>query len=181
MEAITPSVWFPVVTLVVGVFLKALFDSWTENRKVAFDRESRVEKRKEIILLQRVDLQRKALGELQVALSDLMRSVGRIQKHDARIYRETGIWGDEAAPESIGDVARDNFRSVTLVRVRVSDEDVRVSVSELSSLCSEVTLSDTERQSQIAWNAATVLYATINEKIGEALRALEREEQALLL
>ncbi|MCU7217550.1 hypothetical protein [Pseudomonas sp. VE 196-7] len=181
MEAFSPSVWFPVVTLVVGVLLKAVFDAWTENRKSALDKMLRVEKRKEIILMQRIDLQRKALGDLQVALSDLIRSTNLIHLHDAKMYREGSEWGVESTPDGLGETIRNNFRSVTLTRVRVSDEGVRKLAGDLSALCTQVTLSRTEDQADEAMRSSSVLYSSINEKIGEALRSLEHEEQALLI
>jgi len=180
MEAISPSTWFPVVTLVIGVLLKAVFDSWTENRKARFDRESRVEKRKEVILLQRIDLQRKALGDLQESIADMMRSTGQIHNHDLAVYRETKEWGRNLSPDGVSEAARVNFRSVSLMRVRISDEDVRRMTGELSSLCTQVTLARSEDDSDRAIHAASTLYHATNERIGEVLRALEHQEQAFL-
>ena len=180
MESIPPSVWFPVVTLVAGIFLKAIFDAWSENRKARFDKEVRAERRKEIILLQRIDLQRKALGDLQVALAEMVRSTSVIQTHDTKMYRENGEWGASPTPEGVSENSMKNFRAVTLMKVRVSDESVRSLSGQLSALCTKVTLSRTEYESEEAWQAAAVFYSDINEKIGEALRALESEEQALL-
>jgi hypothetical protein len=180
MEAISPSVWFPVVTLVVGLLLKAMFDSWTENRKAGFDRESRIEKRKEILLLQRIDLQRKALGELQEAIADMMRSTSLIQMSDVVAFRQTGEWGKAFSPEGVSESARENFRKVSLLRVRVSDENVRSMASKLSSLCTAVTLAKSEEHSDNEWSIASALYGATNDKIGEVLRSLEHQEQALL-
>lgn len=180
MEAISPSVWFPVVTLVIGLLLKAVFDAWTENRRASFDRESRVEKRKEVILLQRMDLQRKALGELQVAIADMVRTTSQIQGHDVAVYRETKEWGRNLSPEGVSEAARANFRSVSLMKVRVSDEDVRRMTTELSSLCAQITLARSEEESDRDLHAAGILYHATNERIGDVLRALEHQEQALL-
>jgi hypothetical protein len=180
MEAISPSVWFPVVTLVIGLLLKAVFDSWTENRRASFDRESRIEKRKEVILLQRMDLQRKALGDLQVAIADMMRSTSLIQGHDVAVYRETKEWGRNMSPDGVSEAARANFRSVSLMRVRVSDEDVRNMTGELSTLCTQVTRARSEEDSDRSLHLAAILYNSTNERIGEVLRALEHQEQAFL-
>lgn len=180
MEAISPTIWFPVVTLVVGVFLKAIFDAWTENRKVAFDRESRLEKRKEIILLQRIDLQRKVLCDLQLALSDLMRTTNQMQKHAIQQHHETGLWWKTEPPEDLAERSRNNFRSVTLMKVRVSDEEVRELTSQLSLSCASIKYTDTNEEAVKTFDSSTVLYSEINEKIGRALRSLEHDEQALL-
>ncbi|MGX1087437.1 hypothetical protein [Pseudomonas sp. AP3_22 TE3818] len=181
MEGINPSIWFPVVTLVVGVFLKAVFDAWTDNRKVAVERESRVEKRKEIILLQRIDLQRKALGDLQIALADMMRSSNLNYMHDLKAFRETNVWGLTEMSEELSERVRNHFRAVTLMRVRVSDQEVRESSGKLSSTCSRMTLVLSKEEADRLLDVATVEYSAINEKVGAALRALEHEEQALLV
>ena len=181
MEALSPTVWFPVVTLVIGISLKAIFDALTENRKVALERESRVERRKEIILLQRIDLQRKALGDLQIALSDLMRSVSVQQQYLRKKYRETGFWGESDAPPSVDETARTNFRAVTLMKVRVGNDEIRELAEKLSSSCSTITLVDSDEVGQALYNTSALMYSEINEKIGCALRALEHDEQALLI
>ena len=180
MELVSPAVWFPVVTLVVGLLLKAAFDAWTENRRVAFDRESRIEKRKEIILLQRIDLQRKALGDVQIALADLMRSTNKLHKYDLAQFDITGSWEENEPPEELSEKSRDNFRAVTLMKVRVSDEEIRTLTSKLSKLCASMPYFESESEAVNTFNSSTLLYSQINEKIGSALRALEHEEQAVL-
>ncbi|MBV4478760.1 hypothetical protein [Pseudomonas khavaziana] len=180
MDSISSAVWFPVVTLVVGLVLKAVFDSWTENRKAGFDRESRVERRKEVLLLQRIDLQRKALGDLQIAIADMMRSTSMIQTHDLVSFHETGEWGQTPAPESLDEVARSNFRAVSLMKVRVSDAEIREMTSELSSLCANVTLAASAEIAEDDWRSASTLYVGANERIGDVLRSLEHQEQAFL-
>lgn len=181
MEAVSPSIWFPVVTLVVGVFLKALFDSFAEKRRAAFDRESRIEKRKELILMQRIDLQRKALGDVQVAVVDLMRYTAQISLADIKAFRSSGKWRHEPLGDDLNEKSRSAFRQVTLTKVRVRDEHVRGIVGSVSGLCADVTLARSSNESENIIQAAGQLFQELNEKIGEALRALEDEEQALLI
>lgn len=181
MEAVSPTVWFPVVTLVVGLLLKAVFDALTENRKAAIDKASRVEKRKEIILLQRIDSQRKALGDLQVALADMVRTTNLMQMHDIETHRVTRTWGDTEMPADLDELSRDNFRAVTLMKVRVSDEKVRTLANDLSGLCSKMSFTKTKEDAHSVMMSIAILYSGINEAIGEALRALEHDEQALLI
>ena len=178
MDAISPSVWFPVVTLVIGVLLKALFDAWTENRRSALDKLLRVEKRKEIILLQRIDLQRKALGDLQIALTDMMRGTAVTHLADVKSLGQTGEWG-AIQPSDVGDASRAAFREVTIMKVRVRDERVRSLVDEIASLCSAVGYAQTFEEAEEAFFLAGSLYTGVNEAIGESLRALENDEQAL--
>lgn len=181
MEAISPSVWFPVVTLVVGVFLKAVFDALTENRKSAVDKMLRVEKRKEVILMQRIDLQRKALGDIQIAISDLMRSTTVLHLAECKMFHETGNWGEGEVSQDVNDLSRSAFRQVTLTKVRVRDEHVRDLAERLSKLCSQASYAISRSAAEDAVIDAGSLFNEFNEKVGESLRALEDEEQALLI
>ena len=181
MEVVSPTVWFPVVTLVIGVLLKAVFDALTENRKAIIDKASRVEKRKEIILLQRIDSQRKALGDLQIAVADLVRSTNLLQMHDIQSHRITDTWGEVEAPAELDELSRTNFRAVTLMKVRVSDEKVRQAANDLTARCSKMAFTKTKEDAHQVMVSVAVLYSEINETIGESLRALEQDEQALLI
>ncbi|WP_124363538.1 hypothetical protein [Pseudomonas sp. R3-52-08] len=181
MEGISPSIWFPVVTLVIGAFLKAFFDSWTEKRRAGFERESRVEKRKELILMQRIDIQRKALGDIQIAISDLMRCTTVLHLAECNMYQETGSWGESELTEDVNDRSRSAFRQVTLTKVRVRDEHVRDMAERLSKLCSQASFAISHNAAEDAVLDAGSLFNEFNEKVGESLRALEDEEQALLV
>jgi Arc/MetJ-type ribon-helix-helix transcriptional regulator len=181
VEGISSSVWFPVVTLVIGVFLKAFFDSLTEKRRARFDSESRIEKRKEMILMQRIDLQRKALGDIQNAVSEVVRSA--VVKHLARckMHQETGAWGEGGLSDDVRERSRTAFLQATQAKVRVRDEHVRGMVEKLSKLCTQASFAISKSASEEAVHAAGSLFNEFNEKVGEALRALEDDEQALLI
>lgn len=181
MEQLSPTVWFPVVTLVVGVMLKAVFDALTEGRKAAVEKAVRVEKRKEAILMQRIESQRKALSDLQAAVSILVRcaSLGHIA--DSEVFHKSGVWGRGMLPEDLNEQTRAAFREVSLVKVRVSDGSVRAAVDELSGLCSRIPFASSFAESESMVFDAGDRFVTVNEMIGERLRALEGDEQALLV
>ncbi len=179
MDGLTPTVWFPVVTLIGGALLKAAFDALTENRKAEIDKAVRIEKRKEMLLMQRIDLQRKALGDLQFAISDLMRCAAQINIADAESLRASGNWGEAALPAELNEKFRATSREVTLIKVRVREERVRNMVSDISSACSGVTLATTSAESERQLRTAAQLFQEFNEKVGETLRALEDEELAI--
>lgn len=180
MDELSPSVWFPVVTLVAGALLKALFDVLTENRKVSTEKEIRLEKRKEAILMQRIASQRKTLEELQAAVSNLVRCASLGHMTDAAAFHKTGAWAKGLLPEELNEKTRAAFREVALLKVRVHDAEVRLLVSELSSLCSSVTFALSFEDSEQTIFAASNLFVKVNELIGEELRSLEGNEQALL-
>lgn len=181
MGELSPSVWFPVVTLIVGVLLKAIFDVLTESRKAAVDKAVRVEKRKEQLLMQRIESQRKILGDLQVAIAKLVRCASIGHTNDAEAYHETGEWAKGVLSDELNEDSRAAFRDVTMLKVRVSNDGLRALVSELSLLCSKIPFAKTLDASEHMLFAAGEKFTQVNELIGESLRALESDEQALLV
>lgn len=180
MDGLTPSIWFPVVTLIAGLVLKAVFDWLGEGRKDAAERRIRVEKRKEALLMQRIESQRKLLPELQEAISELMRCTGRVNLFDIQSYRGSGEWGKALLPPELNETSREAFRSVTLYSVRVQHDELRKAISDLSSTCTEITLALSEQQSNGLLADASFKYSAVNELIGVALRALDATENAVI-
>ncbi|MCM8559802.1 hypothetical protein ACLE2W_06645 [Pseudomonas shahriarae] len=180
MDGLTPSIWFPVVTLVAGLVLKAVFDWLSEGRKDAVERRIRVEKRKEALLMQRIESQRKLLPELQEAISQLMRCAGRVNLSDVQSYRGSGEWGKALLHPELNEASREAFRSVTLYSVRVQNDELRKAISDLSSTCTQITLALSEQQSNGLLADASFKYVAVNEQIGAALRALDASENAVI-
>lgn len=179
MDGLTPSTWFPVVTLLAGVALKGLFDWLGDSRKDAIEQRVRVEKRRELLLMQRLETQRKLLPDLQEALSELMRSVGLINLSDIEHYRSTGNWGKGKLADELSEKSRAAFRSVTLYKVRVHDDELREAISDLSSTCSLVTLATSEARSREILDEASFKYDYVNDLIGRTLRSLDSSENAI--
>lgn len=180
MEGLSPSIWFPVVTLIAGVALKGLFDWLGDSRKNAAEHRVRIEKRRELFLMQRLENQRKLLPELQEALSSLMRCTGLINLADVVSYRDTGEWGKGKLPDDLDERSRAAFRLVTLFRVRVQDETLRSAVSDLSSMCTKVTTAKSQSDSNKALDEASFKYDDVNELIGQVLRSLDSSENAII-
>lgn len=179
MEGLAPSIWFPVVTLLAGVALKGLFDWLGEGRKDAIDLRVRVEKRRELLLMQRLENQRKLLPELQEAISELMRAVGLINLADIKHSHSAGEWGKGQLSGDLDEKARAAFRSVTLYKVRVHDDGLREAVSDLSITCSHVTLARSEAESREILDEASFKYEAVNDLIGKTLRSLDSSENAI--
>lgn len=180
MEALTPVVWFPVVTLVLGLVLKAAFDLLTERRVEEKERKIRVEKRKELIQQQRLENQRKLLIEIQEVLAKLMRSVSRQHLEDVSNYRASGEWAKERLSEEVSAATMEAFRQANLLRVRVLDDNLRQQISDLTSLCSKVTRAKSEQESELEWMESGYFFHNVNERLGEVLRAYEKSELAHL-
>ncbi|KTB90867.1 hypothetical protein AO073_05870 [Pseudomonas syringae ICMP 11293] len=179
MDGLTPSVWFPVVTLIAGIALKAIFDSLSDGRKAAIERTVREENRKESMLMQRIESQRILLPDLQEAISEMMRSVGLVNLADIQHARSSGNWGKGLVDPELSEASRIAFRTVTLYKVRIHDEKLRKSVSDLSSTCTLVTLAGSEKESNKLLDDASFKYEEVNTLIGSALRALYVSESAV--
>ena len=131
--------------------------------------------------MQRIDLQRKALGDIQVAIADLMRCTTLVNLADTESYHKSGKWGEGKLTEDLNERSRAAFREVTLMKVRVRDEHVRDLAGSISQLCTAVTFADSAEESEGLVHSAGHLFQEFNEKIGVSLRSLEDEEQALLI
>lgn len=180
MESLTPVVWFPVVTLVLGLALKAAFDFLNEKRAEEREKKIRLEKRKELIQQQRVENQRKLLMEIQEVLAKLMRSVSLQHLEDVANYRASGKWAKEDISEEVSLGVMEGFRRANLLRVRVFDDHLRQQISDLTSRCTKVTRAESERESELAWMESGYFFNDVNERLGEILRAYEKSELAHL-
>lgn len=180
MEPINPAVWFPVVTLIAGAFLKATFDLFNERRQEEREKRVRIEGRKETIQLRRNENQRKLLLEMQEAAAKLMRAVARHYLEDVTNHRIHGTWAKEPISEEVSNGARDAFLQVNLLRVRLLDEELRARTTHLSSLCSGVTMASSEHESERKWMDTAELFDQFNERLGEVLRFCDSHELAYL-
>lgn len=179
MDGLSPSVWFPVVTLIAGLVLKGVFDFLGDSRKNKAERQARIEKRREVFLMQRVEAQRKLLPELQEALSELMRCTSLINLSDLESSRNGFEWGKEHLSEDLSERSRSAFMQVTLFRVRVQDEQLRTAIADLSLTCTGVTSAKTQFESNAALDEASFKYESANELIGQVLRDLDSSENAI--
>ncbi|MGN8259494.1 hypothetical protein ACLEJW_09190 [Pseudomonas sp. SMSB3] len=179
MEELTPSIWFPVVTLIAGAVLKGLFDWLAESRKASIEHRVRFEKRQEVLLMHRLETQRKLLPELQEALLELMRCTGLVNLADITSWRDSGKWGKGKLPNDLDEKSRVAFRQVTLFRVRVQDEALRAAILDLSLTCTSVSVAGSESESNKFLEDASFKYDHVNEQIGRVLRALDSSENAI--
>ncbi|CDO80035.1 hypothetical protein [Pseudomonas aeruginosa] len=180
MDSISPNTWFPVATLVTGILLKALFDALSERRKASIEREARLERRKEMILLQRIEQQRKYLEALQETAADLARCCGLVNLQDYISSRKSEPWGQARLEESLDEKFRICQRQMTLYSVRVQAEEVREKADAFSSLATEVSQANSENESNQKLYEVSIAFEDLNAVIGVSLRTLESDEQALL-
>lgn len=174
--AIEPQTWFPVVTLVVGVALKALVDALTETRAFMRGKETRHEERREAARAAHADFQRTTLLALQEECQKLARSTALIHHEDVMAYRRTSTWQKTTLSEKASDGSRDAFATILKLRVRVADKETRRYTQDYTNACSSVAQAGSESSSDKELKKAMRIQETLYERIGEVLRSLHDEE-----
>jgi hypothetical protein len=176
---IPPETWFPVVTLIIGAVLKAVFDMMTDRRTARREREARQDQRRDALRLKRVEFQRATLLELQKAISQLARFTGQAQHQDLLAYRGSGAGRKQLLTEEVNQGFLSAQTSVGRLRVRVRDQRVRQLAELLSTACTNVVLSTNEAASEHALRQVTSALTDLQEQIGAILRNLDDDEDRI--
>ncbi|MBL6946981.1 MAG: hypothetical protein ISR47_10105 [Rhodospirillales bacterium] len=171
--------WFPVVTLIIGLALKAIFDALTDRRTFRREREARKEQRLDTIRQTRVEFQRATLLELQNTVSQLARFIGQTHHQDTMAYLESGVWQKQLLTEEVNIGILHANTSLRELRVRVRDEDVRRISKDFSSKCTSVALSPNETDAKNAFSRLTVIADELSERVGVVLRSLDDDEDKI--
>lgn len=74
---VSPEIRFPVITLIVGVVLKGIFDAITDGRAERREKDARRALRLDAFRQRRDEFQRATLLELQEVVARLVRFAGR--------------------------------------------------------------------------------------------------------
>ncbi|GJN50830.1 hypothetical protein [Pseudomonas tohonis] len=180
MDGVSVSTLLPVLTLVLGLVLKAGLDAITERRRAEVERDIRLERRKETLLLRRIDQQRKCLEELQEIHADLIRSAAQLNQADEEAARKGLRWGASGDPDGISEVFRVCQRKALILRERVESDIIRKKSSEFSAAVSDVALATSSEQAEGLMISAGLAFSVVNASVGEAIRALESDSQALI-
>ncbi|WP_069057795.1 hypothetical protein [Sinorhizobium sp. RAC02] len=125
MLGISPDVWFPVITLIVGASLKVVFDVLAERRAFRRERLGREEQRRDSLRLRRLDFQHATLLEFQDVVSRLARFFGRAHHHDVMSFRASEQWGKSLLGEEVNQGITNEQGAFSRLRVRIKDEETR--------------------------------------------------------
>ncbi|WP_154722031.1 hypothetical protein [Ciceribacter sp. T2.26MG-112.2] len=178
MEHILPAeVWFPVVTLIIGVVLKGFYDSLADRRIARRERDARIETRRDARLLRRAEFQRETILALQEQLAKLTRATGKMHHADIMEFRKTRVWGKGQFPDDANNNAFEATTQISVLRVRIDDDGVRDTASKFTSACASVALARSEDEAEARLRFAIGMLEELSEQIGEVLRNLERIEE----
>lgn len=177
---ILPQVWFPVITLIVGAVLKALFDWLTERSAWKRDSEARREQRADVLRLKRADFQHTTLLEFQDILGQMIRKTGEAHHHDVMNSRKAGKWQKELLGDELNDELANLQRSFAKLRVRIRDDLIRNVSMQFSTHSVEVLMARDQGASDVAIMRMGESLEVLNERIGELLRLIEEDEDRVL-
>lgn len=169
---IKPEVWFPVMTLFLGALAKGIGDWLLESRKARTDREARRETREESVRAKVIEFQRTTLLELQEAAQALARATGRSQHEDRMAFRQSGAWGKNQYSEGANQSSLDANTSLTRLRVRLADDEIRSLAEQFGAACSRHVACKSESDGDACIREAIDIFRELNERIGCALRSM---------
>ena len=114
--------------------------------------------------------QRQTLLELQEAIHDALRLVGRAHVEDYLAYKKSGSWGTAILSEEVNEGSRLAQRKVAILTERVTDESLRIEVKILMSIATQALLAKTQDEADGALNRAFSESTQVLERLGAVLR-----------
>jgi hypothetical protein len=177
MPDITTSNWFPILTLLLGYATKSLSDWLEYRRNTRREREAREAVRRDKLFEQRTDFQRQTLLDLQEACMQLARSVGAIHHQDEMAFRSTKKWCKQLLSDDLDEGNRLAQARTGMLGARVRDETIRELIDKFKTYSAEAIDSPTPNDSERAVISMTVVFAELNQRIGEVLRKLDDDTE----
>lgn len=168
--------WFPVATLLLGFFTKALFDWLDHRRTMAREREARKDARRAALGERRANFQRQTLLDLQDALARVQRCAASLHMEDRRVFHEKGQWQKHLYSEGLSEADRAAQVQSSMLMVRVRDEAVRALVEKVKSAAVSSSFTQGLEQSNDLLDQMGQLGEAANRRIGEVLRQLDDED-----
>ena len=179
MTDISSAAWFPVVTLVAGYIMKAISDRLDHTRAVQRERENRRETRRAQLAERSAEFQRTTLLDLQEAIQDLLRASGSIIHADTMSFRTTGEWRRQKLPEGLSEAQFEANRKCILLTVRVRNDEIRNLAHTFRIVVLDASNSLNEQTANNEMLIAGENSERLHKLIGEQLRKLDDDEQAL--
>jgi hypothetical protein len=167
--------WFPVLTLLLGYFIKVLSD-WLQHRHtLEREREARAETRRDQLSERRVEFQRQTLVDLQEAVMDVARTTGAAHHQDEMAYRKSGRWQRQLLGADLDEKLFLAMRRSSMLSVRVRDDALRDLIDKFRTQASQTIVGISRDHSNSAFMKMTELFEQVQGRIGGILRTLDGE------
>ncbi len=96
------------------------------------------------------------------------------------VFKDTGKWRSTLLPEGVSHRFFLAQTSTIRLRERVSDEPIRQLAKELTNVCVEVGMADSQSKGRHWMIQAADISGVLNMRIGEQLRTLDNIEDAAI-
>lgn len=179
MDGIAQQIWLPILTLVLGAVLAAVFDTMKDTRTLQREREARNDHRIDSLRARRVEFQHATLLELQNAQAQLVRMTGKSHLEDATNNLETGKWQKMPLSDEVDLGFLEAITEFGKLYVRVRNEEIRTISETLSESCTKIALSTSYDQAKVCMRSMLAETELLTEKIGVVLRNLDQDEEEL--
>jgi hypothetical protein len=143
------------------------------------EREAREAARKAQLFECRANFQRETLLALQDAVVKLTRAAGKMNHLDEMEYRKTGQWGGKLFPEELSDNEHTANVTVMVLSARVRDDRIRQLAETFREHANRIGSSRTKELAGETLQKMAETLAPLHERIGEVLRKLDDDEDAL--
>lgn len=143
--------------------------SWIVNH-------NEIKKQQQADSLERIErarsFQRETLLEVQQTIHDLMRSYTRMHIEDMVAFKQNNEWGQVIFSEEVNEGLRATNEKLAVLRVRVSDDEVRESIKKFVDSIVRHHLAKNEKEAESVINEAQDSFKPLIELIGRKLRSL---------
>src|SRR6056297_174008 len=141
MIGIASEVWFPVVTLVVGIVLKGGFDALADHRALRTQKHLRDQEHRYASTTRRIAFQRETLLNLQECVQEASRAASEVFLADLNNAELGYDWSRAKIPEKINQKFFDAQRRLSLLQSRIRDEEVRAICAQMKSKMLNISVS----------------------------------------
>lgn len=156
----------------IGFVLATIAEWFRAKWQTDREREARELARQRLVDDRRADLQRETLLALQEAMQALVRTIGQIQHANEMEYRGTGRWGNGLLPEDLSDRNLAAGQSVSKLRQRVLDDELRARLEQFLQAAAAIGLTHDEAEGQTAFYRVVTAQERVTTRLGEVLRSL---------
>ena len=172
--SVSTTVWFPVLTLLLGYLAKSITDWLQDRRRDKREVIARTEARRDQILLRRADFQRQTLLQLQDAISELTRKTAKANFTYTILQDEQGgEWGKHLLPEDDLESLRATRALASLLKVRVRDKLIVDLTDQVLTLSASSTTASSHKESFELFSQMSAVHDKIYSRLGQVLKDLD--------
>jgi hypothetical protein len=177
MVGVAPEVWFPVVTLVIGIVLKIVADVFADRRALKAQKELRDHENRYTSMIRRTAFQRETLLKLQECVQDTSRAANEVFLSDLANASLGHGWSRAKIPEEIDQKFFNTQRKLSLLQSRVRDEEVRTICEKMKSYLIKFSFPKDQNEAMELLGHISSQSDQLNERVGLILRELDEAEE----